>query len=74
MDSCKPHFKTLEMLTDCSVFILEAAMFIRNNQHLFKAKIYRLYETIISLADTTHLAITVFEISDFNLCQLKKLN
>lgn len=43
MDSCKPHFKTLGILTVYSIYILESATFVKNNQHLFKTNGYHYY-------------------------------
>ena len=45
MDSCKPHFETLGMLTVYSIFILESEMFVKNNHNLFKNNGYHFYET-----------------------------
>ena len=33
MDSCKPHFKALGMLTAYSIYIPESAMFVKNNKN-----------------------------------------
>ena len=45
MDSCKPHFKTLGMLTLYSIYILESTMFLKNNQDLLETNRYHLNET-----------------------------
>jgi hypothetical protein len=35
MDTCKPHFISLKILTVPSLYIFETAMFVRRNPHLF---------------------------------------
>ena len=44
-DSCKPHFKSLGILTVYSIYILESAMYVKNNSNSFKTNGHHLYET-----------------------------
>jgi hypothetical protein len=40
-DSCRPHFIKLKILTLPSIYILEAALFVRKHMNLFKQKVIK---------------------------------
>ena len=42
MDSCNLNFKTFDIF---SIYIIESAMFVKNNKHLFQPNGYHFYAT-----------------------------
>lgn len=45
MDTCRPHFKKLEILTVTSLYILEICKFVKNNPDIFDASLYNRLHT-----------------------------